>query len=328
MIVNDRIYGAIEIQEPLIIELISCAAMQRLKDIDQAGYFTPHFPGSKHTRFEHSVGVYCLLKRFRASLQEQIAGLIHDVSHSVFSHCIDYILEEGSQAAHSHQDNIFSDYVKKTEIPKILNKYGYSLDYILDDNNFPLKEKPLPDLCADRIDYALRSAVAYGLMSPEKAQRFLHFLSARSDRWVFLNETVAKSFAQLFLKLNAGYFAGLPSVVMYNSVGETVKHALKRKYIAKKDLYTTDSLVLRKINRHLDSDKRLRILCDRMNNKIACCNSQKDYQYKVVCKSRVIDPWCIFSKTKIVKVSDIDEKYREILKKQSKPKVYYLRYER
>jgi HD superfamily phosphohydrolase len=59
---NDRVYGQIKIEEPIIIELIKTRALQRLKGVDQAGYFEPYFPGSRHSRFEHSLGDWWLLK--------------------------------------------------------------------------------------------------------------------------------------------------------------------------------------------------------------------------------------------------------------------------
>lgn len=64
MFYTDPIYGTVEIQDPVILELIQSPTLQRLKGIDQAGYYDEHFPDSKHTRFEHSMGVYLLLKRY------------------------------------------------------------------------------------------------------------------------------------------------------------------------------------------------------------------------------------------------------------------------
>ena len=43
---TDRVYGNVEIDEPVILELIDSKTFQRLKEIDQAGYFEPHFPGT------------------------------------------------------------------------------------------------------------------------------------------------------------------------------------------------------------------------------------------------------------------------------------------
>lgn len=148
---TDRVYGEFDITEPIIIELIESKPLRRLKEIDQAGYqplwVKPNVEIGKydHSRFAHSVGVYLLLRKYGAPFEEQIAGLIHDVSHSAFSHCIDYVLDAGSEKEHNHQDNVFKDFVKKTEIPRILKKYGFDPDYIADDSHFPLKEKNLPD---------------------------------------------------------------------------------------------------------------------------------------------------------------------------------------
>ena len=72
-----------------------------------------------------------MLKKYGAPLEEQIAGLIHDVSHSAFSHCIDYALEGGSEKEQNHQDKLFDEFVRKTEIPGIIKKYGFDLEYIL-----------------------------------------------------------------------------------------------------------------------------------------------------------------------------------------------------
>src|SRR3989344_2208425 len=179
---QDRVYGNFEITEPVILELINCPTLQRLKEIDQAGYLEPHFPGTAYSRFEHSVGVYLLLKMYQAPIEEQIAGLIHDVSHSAFSHCIDYVLDAGSETEHSHQDNVFDDYVRQSEIPGILEKYHFDLEYILDDRNFPLKERDLPDLCADRIDYSLRTAVVFKEI--ENGKFFTDNLTTKNGKWI------------------------------------------------------------------------------------------------------------------------------------------------
>jgi HD superfamily phosphohydrolase len=104
MVYEDKVYGSFRIEEPVILDLIKSKPIQRLKDIEQGGYIPLYYnpkslPLNKisHSRFEHSLVVFLLLKKFKASLVEQIAGLIHDASHAAFSHCIDYVLAEGSQ---------------------------------------------------------------------------------------------------------------------------------------------------------------------------------------------------------------------------------------
>ena len=322
---TDRIYGESKITEPVILELINSQALQRLKEIDQIGYFEPHFPGTTHSRFEHSVGVYLLLKKYSAPIEEQIAGLIHDVSHSAFSHCIDYVLDAGSGKEHNHQDNIFDDFVKKSEVSSVLKKHNFDLDYILDDKNFPLKEKDLPDLCADRIDYSLRTAVIFGDIN--NAKYFLDNLTTQDKKWIFKDFESAKKYAKLFLKLNTDYYSGLPSAFMFRTVGDYLRYALSKKYIIESDLYSTDKIVLSKVEPNIKNDSHLKLLFDRMNNKIGFRNDSNDYDGMVFCKSRVVDPLC-WHKEKIKRVSEVEPSWVAILKRESKPKQYFLKFDR
>ena len=325
MKITDRVYGSFEIKEPVILELLNSETLQRLKGVDQAGYFEPHFPGTAFSRFEHSVGVYLLLKIYGASIEEQIAGLIHDVSHSAFSHCIDYVLDAGSEKEHNHQDNVFEEFVRKSEIPKILKKHGFDLDYILDDKNFPLKEKNLPDLCADRIDYSLRMAIVFGRIKNEKY--FIDNLLTENENWIFKNFESAKKFAELFSKLNTDYYTSIYSAVMLKTVGDCLRYALSKNYISETDLYTTDKIVLEKIKTHIKTDKKLKALFDRMNNKINFRNNPEDYDVKVFCKSRAVDPLCRH-KGKVMRVSEIIPEWKNTVKEESEPKEYFLKFER
>ncbi len=321
---SDRVYGNFKIEEKVILELINSKALQRLKHIDQAGYFEPHFPLTSHSRFEHSIGVYFLLKMFGAALAEQIAGLIHDVSHSAFSHCVDYALDAGSEKEQNYQDSIFDEFVRKSDIPAILKKYNFDLEYILDDKNFPLKEKDLPDLCADRIDYSLRTAAI--LKEIKNGKYFTSNLLAINGQWVFKDFESSEKYAKLFLKLNSDYYAGLPAAVMLKTVGDYLRYALAKSYISESDLYTTDKNVLEKIKPHIQADPNLSLLFDRMNNKIGFKNDVHDYAEKVFCKSRVVNPLCRYN-GKIMRLSEIDPSWNDIIKKESEPKAYFLKFE-
>lgn len=322
---TDRVYGNFEINEPVILELINSKTIQRLKDIDQAGYFEPHFPGTAHSRFEHSIGVHLLLKMYGAPIEEQIAGLIHDVSHSAFSHCIDYVLDAGSEKEHNHQDNVLDEFVRKSEIPEILKKYNPDLEYILDDKNFPLKEKDLPDLCADRIDYSLRTATVFKEI--KNGKYFIDNLLAENGKWIFKNFESAEKYAKLFLKLNTDYYAGLPSAVMFRTVGDYLRYALSKNYISETDLYTTDKIVLEKIEPHIKTDSKLSLLFDRMNNKIGFRNNPNDYTGKVFCKSRIVNPLCQHD-GKIMRISEVNPSWNDIKKRESEPKEYFLKFDR
>ncbi len=333
MTYEDKVYGEFEIEEPVVLELINSPTLQRLKYIDQAGYrplwVKPNVKIDEldHTRFAHSVGVYLLLYKYKASIEEQIAGLIHDVSHSAFSHCIDYVLETGSQKEHNSQDNFFEVYVKRTEIPDILEKYGFDPEYILNEENFPLKEKKLPDLCADRIDYSLKEAMIFEELDEKTKDYLLDNLIVENNNWLFKNLESAKKFAEVFFTMNSVYYSAFEAAVMFRAVGDYLKYALQKSYLLQEDLYTTDQAVLDKINKHLDKDKNLELLWLRMNGKIKAKNNPKDYDAEVFCKSRVVDP--LFLDNGVSKrVSQYDPNWGEVVKKESKPKQYFLKFDR
>ena len=322
---NDRVYGKTEIADPVILELMGCPALRRLKSIDQWGNFSPFYPGMGLTRFEHSVGVYLLLKRYGASIEEQVAGLIHDVSHAAFSHCVDYVLANGSQVDQTHQDNIFDEFVRKSEIPAILAKFDFDLDYILNETNFPLKENDLPDLCADRIDYSLRSAMVFGEI--KNADQFLDGLRAQNGKWFFRDFESAKAYAELFRRLNAKYYSSLISAVMFQTVGDCLRYALGRGYIDEGDLYSTDDEVLAKVSKFSTQDEDLRQLFDRMNRKDGFKNDPDDYDAEISCKSRMVDP--LFDDAgKLRRASDADSEWKNNFAAEFKQKTYFIKFEK
>jgi HD superfamily phosphohydrolase len=79
---DDELYGRVEITEPVLLDLIASEAMQRTKGISQHGItallgITPPF-----SRFDHSLGAMLLVRHLGASVKEQIAALLHDISHT------------------------------------------------------------------------------------------------------------------------------------------------------------------------------------------------------------------------------------------------------
>jgi len=324
---TDAVYGTFSIENAAILELLESPTMQRLKHISQAGYFEPFYPGSYHTRFEHSVGDYYLLKHFNASLEEQIAGLIHDVSHSAFSHCIDYIGTLEGQKNQTHQDSIFETFVKNSEIPKILQNHSLDIDFILTDSNFPLKETQIPDLCTDRMDYILRAGIMHKEIGTKEVHSFLENITATDGKWIFKNYESALWFAEFFSKISDVYFSNIESAVMLSTVAAYLKQGLEKKYITLDDIYTTDTQVLEKMKPFHETDNELKILFERMNNKIPFENNPNDYTDHVFCKSRVVDP-LFFQSTEIKRVSEVNSEWKEKMEFSKKPKEYFLKFAR
>ena len=118
----DRVYGSVAIDEPAILDLIGCATFQRLKGVRQAGPSALAFPFKDVTRFEHSLGVFLLLRRLGADRREQVAGLLHDVSHTAFSHAVDFVVSSDEQDHHEQLKPLMLD---RPDIAAALGRLGY-----------------------------------------------------------------------------------------------------------------------------------------------------------------------------------------------------------
>ncbi len=333
MIYHDKIYGKIKIEEPVVLELIKTLSFQRLKEISQVVHAPIYlkilnlpFIKPQVYRFEHSLGVFVLLKIFGAPFEEQISGLIHDLSIPVFSHSVDYALKEGSEIDHSFHDKIHKEFVKNSEIPKILKRFGFDINYILDDKNFPLKEKLLPELCADRIDYSIRDAVAYGIISKKEAEEFFENLRAIKNSWVFEDFESAKKFAKFYKKMNDYFYSGIATALMFRTVGDSLAYSLSRGIISQEDLFTTDERVLRKIKKFRKSDKKLELFLKRCEGNTAFKIDKKNYDAHCFCKSRVVDP-LFKTKGSIKRLSRVDKNWAKTVKEDLRPKEYFIKFQ-
>ncbi len=158
-------YGPIEVEEPVLIELIDSPIFQRLKHIHQYGvsFYTTH--PEEYNRYDHSIGVFALLRAKGASLEEQIAGLLHDVSHTAFSHVGDWVFGKENQEK-AYQDNIHLTFLASSGLGEILKRHHFSIEQMLPKEElYPALENNLPNLCADRIDYNIQGAYYQGFIT-------------------------------------------------------------------------------------------------------------------------------------------------------------------
>lgn len=113
-IINDPVFGFINIPKGLIMEVVTHPLVQRLHRIKQLGLSCMVYPGAQHTRFQHSLGAFFLMTEAIHSLRRKgvnisdyeadsvkIAILLHDVGHGPFSHVL-----ESTIAPNVHHEEI------------------------------------------------------------------------------------------------------------------------------------------------------------------------------------------------------------------------------
>ena len=185
MEIYDIIHGNIII-DPLAKRIIDTEEFQRLRNIKQLGCCNYIFPSATHTRFEHSIGVYYLAKKFMKILSDKVEGcfsekenryisiaaLIHDLGHGPYSHLFDEIFDESKN--HEYRSlQIFKYMVQKYNfgfndddikcIQTIIEPSKYS-DRIPKDKKYIYQiVSNVNGIDVDRFDYITRDIKMTGL---------------------------------------------------------------------------------------------------------------------------------------------------------------------
>lgn len=306
MIILDVIYGEFKVDK-VLEELILSKPVQRLKGVHQAGASYLMNEKWNVTRFDHSVGAMLLIKKLGGSVEEQIAGLLHDVSHTAFSHVIDYVFDNENESYH---EEIFSSVVKNSEIPAILSKHGYNYeDILLDDSKWTLLEKSAPELCADRVDYTLRDMYTYGYISLEEVHSFLEDLIEVDGKMVLQNIEIAEWFTKTYYKEVIDFFMKPMNIYGNDMLAKTLKLALHKKIIHPDDFLLEDHELITKLR--LCKDQEVDALLRKIHPSIEVKEDRNEYDLHQKNKVRLIDP-PLLREGEVVQSSVVSEKIRQM----------------
>jgi hypothetical protein len=298
MQITDRVYAPVTeppvtITDPVLIALINSRAMQRLKGVLQHGISALVHVTAPVSRFEHSVGVMLLVRRLGGSLDEQIAALLHDVSHTAFSHVIDYVFDGHDDQ--SYHDRVKADYVATTGLPDILARYGCDWRAVLDENRYSLLEQPAPALCADRLDYFLRDSLDLGLSTPDTTQHVLDHLAVWEDRIVTDDVGVARWLAYTYLAADDASWANFREVGLYEVCAQAIRLGLDRGAITEDDFWGEDESMWAKLKNTSDPDLRAKIALVSPATRFVWDDAAPDF--RVSTKLRTIDPGVLVNGT-------------------------------
>ncbi|KAF7558569.1 hypothetical protein G7046_g5589 [Stylonectria norvegica] len=231
-IIRDQIYGSHTISEPILVDLLRSPAMQRLTGVGQHGItgllgMTP----TRVTRFEHSVGAFILVRKVGATVEEQVAALLHDVSHTALSHVVDWALSKpGEDSFHEVHK---ARYIKTTTLPETLAEHGLGDLKVLQEELYPLVEMPSPHLCADRLDYALRDIVGFGKLPIDEMRHLFIALEAHPNPsdprrlLVLPNQQLGLALARAYLSVDRDVWSNPAHIDLYRRAGQLIGDAVR-----------------------------------------------------------------------------------------------------
>lgn len=170
---------------PRVRALVDTAEFQRLREISQLGLVARVYPGARHSRFEHALGVYDNALRFLAQLRKDdrfhkqvdrhaaevliVAALLHDLGHWPFCHPIEDLALRGMPP---HEANAARFLAGDTELADVLRRQwsiepGEVLDVLVPRSDTPqmrlMRTILSGPIDVDKMDYLERDSLHCGV---------------------------------------------------------------------------------------------------------------------------------------------------------------------
>ncbi|GHV28037.1 phosphohydrolase [Bacteroidia bacterium] len=192
-IINDPVFGFINVPNGFVYGIISHPYFQRLNRIKQLGLTHLVYPGAQHTRMSHSLGAMYLMNE--AILQLRAKGhsiteeesqaalaciLMHDLGHGPFSHVLEHTLIQ----------NIHHEEISLLLMHRMNEEMHGQLDLAIAifKDEYPKKflhQLVSGQLDVDRLDYLRRDSFFTGVTEGNiGSARIIKMLNIKDDRLV------------------------------------------------------------------------------------------------------------------------------------------------
>jgi uncharacterized protein len=251
-IINDPVYGFINIPGDFIFDLIEHPWFQRLRNIRQLGLTSFVYPGAVHSRFQHCLGALHLMDNALRTLkgkgveitpQEEeavlTAILLHDAGHGPFSHALETSIINGI----SHED------LSLLMMKKLNETYNGKLDLAIEIFKGTYHRKFMHELITgqidmDRLDYLRRDSFFTGVIEGSVgSDRIIRMLNVVDDSLV-IDEKGIYSLEKFLIARRLMYWQVYMHKTVLASENLLVKILQRAKELAGEghDLYATPAL--------------------------------------------------------------------------------------
>jgi len=192
-ILNDPVYGFINIPQGIIYDIFEHTYFQRLRRIKQLGMSHLVYPSAVHSRFSHALGATFLMNEALITIRNKgteitdeefeaamIAILLHDIGHGPFSHALEYSIVK----------NVSHEKISLLFMEKLNEQFGGKLDMAIsifkdEYHKHFLHQLVSSQLDVDRMDYLRRDSFFTGVSEGAiGTQRIIKMLDVVDDKIV------------------------------------------------------------------------------------------------------------------------------------------------
>ena len=252
-IINDPIYGFVQIEKGIFLDLIEHPFFQRLRRISQLGLSYLVYPGAYHTRFHHAIGCFFLMNKAIDQIRKKghkitvkeaeavcIAILLHDIGHGPFSHTLEKSIV--NHINHEMLSLLFMEELNR----QFKGKLTLAIQIFKDKykKRF-LHQLVSSQLDMDRLDYLKRdsfySGVQEGVIGTE---RIINMLNVVDDNLV-IEEKGIYSIEKFLIARRLMYWQVYLHKTVLSAENTLIKTLKRAKELIKerKDIFTTPPLL-------------------------------------------------------------------------------------
>lgn len=232
-----------------LIPYMHTPEMERLKEVDMnCGMQFTSFPRYRnihaYSRYDHSVGVACIVYHFTKDRKQTLAGLFHDIATPAFSHVIDFVNYD--YLTQESTENETGRIIRASkEIMSLLKRDNISVEEVEDYHIYPIADNDAPKLSADRLEYTCGNILNFAYGTLEDIRRYYEnmIIDADQKELCFQDASLAEAFALHALSCGRVYSSDENRYGM-EILAEIIRTALRLKIIAMQDLFLPEEKIM------------------------------------------------------------------------------------
>ncbi len=211
--------GRLELRQeaPVLSEVFYSNAMRRLQAVEQLT-LPPLYSTIPNTaafsRFEHIWGSVLFVKKMadksglspEDTVNYQLRTLVSDMAHTTGSHIGDWLFQGVGESEDQH-DSELKTFLDVVGITDILKEHDIDPVAVVFPDKADWVEAPAPDLCVDRVDYALREMNRWNDIIYNSNFGVRDFVITPDNKLAMTNQQRARLFAEGYLLLSQEHWS-------------------------------------------------------------------------------------------------------------------------
>lgn len=273
-----------------------------------------------YSRLDHSIGVALIIWHFTHDKAQTIAGLLHDISTTTFSHVSDF--RKGDALTQTATEGPTATWIRGDRpLQLLLSQDGLTNQQVEDYHIYPIADNEIPQLSADRLEYMYPSGMSLdGSWTMEEIARTYNDIEILTNEaglpeLGFAHVEIAEEYCRHFCMI--GHILQLnENKLTLQLLGKVMSQAVEQQILQEEDFTTlSEAEVIAKLDKdfsHNSLYKTFRTMTEVLHTKEAM-PSNDYFNVKLEVKQRYINPLVKNDDGKIHRLNQVSPVAKKII---------------